>query len=229
MVVEEAVFVIAGDSKTRRNLSVRLKQLDRQFRLCRSPEEFQQGSSPQDAGCVLIHLAHVDFDLDWLMTLGRHEDHWPVIAITAEADVESAVLAMKRGAFDFLLETCDDLRLRSAIDEAIRWDAARRKEIAQVQAIRRRMKMLAPPLRDVIALLLDGKSNREIAHALGLCVRAIEARRAKVMKVMRARSLAGLVRQALMAREAGPIFSRSASDIASQDDRGALGISGHSP
>ena len=51
---------------------------------------------------------HAGHDLDLLARLGRHEHHWPVIGIAAEADVETAVLAMKRGAFDFLLESCSD-------------------------------------------------------------------------------------------------------------------------
>ena len=54
------------------------------------------------------HVAHAEIDLDWLTALGQHEHHWPVIGIAAEADVETAVLAMKRGAFDFLLEACSD-------------------------------------------------------------------------------------------------------------------------
>ena len=69
--------------------------------MCHSPDDFQQNSSPCDAGCILLHVAHADIDLDWLDTLGQHEDHWPVIGIAAEADVETAVLAMKRGRIRF--------------------------------------------------------------------------------------------------------------------------------
>jgi len=196
--------VISGDSKTRRNLSLRLKQLGCHLRLCHSPEDFQQNSSPRNAGCILLHVAHMDIDLDWLATLGRHEYHWPVIGIAAEADVETAVLAMKRGTFDFLLETCSDPQLQAAVDEAFRWDAAQRKHIAHVQTIRRRLQQLAPPLRDVLELLLHGKSNREMADELGLSVRSIEVRRAKVMQAMKARTLAALVRQMLLVRGLDP-------------------------
>ena len=199
MECEPVVFVISGDSKARRNLSLRLKQLGYDLRLCHSPEEFQQESSPRDAGCILLHVAHADVDLDWLTTLGQPEHHWPVIGIAAEADVETAVLAMKLGAFDFMLETCGDERLRAAVDEAFCRDADQRRLIARVQSIRRRLKLLAPPLRDVLDLLLEGKSNREIADALGKSVRSIEVRRAKVMQTMKARTLAALVRQTLLA------------------------------
>jgi FixJ family two-component response regulator len=204
MDVEPVVFVISGDSKVRRSLSLRLEQLDCEARLYRSPEDFQQGSAPHQAGCILLHVAHAEIDLDWLTTLGPLEDHWPVIGIAADADVETAVLAMKRGAFDFLQQACSDLHLRAAVDEALRWDAVRRKHIARVQSIRRRLAQLAPPLRDVLELLLRGKSNGEIAAELGLSRRSIEDRRAKVMDGMQARTLAALLRQMFLAQGAGP-------------------------
>jgi FixJ family two-component response regulator len=121
-----------------------------------------------------------------------------------EADVETVVRAMKRGAFDFLLETCSDRQLRTAVDDAFRWDSQQRRHIAHVQSIRRRLKQLPPPLRDVLDLLLEGKSNREIADELGLSVRSIEVRRSKVMRTMRARTLAALVRQTLVGHGIGP-------------------------
>ncbi len=210
MDVEPVVFVISGDSKVRRNLSVRLKQLGCDWRLCHSPANFQQNSSPHDAGCILLHVAHVEIDLVWLTAPGQPEHHWPVIGIAAEADVETAVQAMKRGAFDFLLESCSDQRLRAAVDEAFRWDAVQRKHISHVQAIRRRLKQLTPPLRDVLELLLKGKSNREIADELGRSIRSIEARRAKVMETMKARTLAALVRQALLVHGVAPSRSSPA-------------------
>ncbi len=93
--------------------------------------------------------------------------------------------------------------------EAFRWDAAQRKHIAQVQSIRRRLNQLPPPLRKVLDLILEGKSNREIAEELDLSVRAIEVRRAKLMQAMKARSLVDLVRQALMVRGARPCPSHA--------------------
>ena len=97
------VFVISGDSKVRRSLALRVTQLGCEGRLFHTPEEFQRNSSPQDAGCILFHVAHAEIDLDWLTTLGPREHHWPVIGIAAKAEVETAVLAMKRGAFDLSL------------------------------------------------------------------------------------------------------------------------------
>ena len=106
---------------------------------------------------------------------------------------------MKKGAFDFLLESCSDRRLTGAIDEACRWNAVCRQQIAVVQSARRRMDRLSPALRVVLDLLLRGHSNREIAAELNLSERTIEDRRAKIMRAMKVRTVVGLVRQALLA------------------------------
>ena len=219
MDVKPVVFVISGDSKARRSFSLRLKQLGCELRLCHSPKDFHQNSSPHDAGCILLHVSHADVDLDLLTTLGQqHEDHWPVIGIAAEADVETAVLAMKRGAFDFLLETYSDQRLRAVVEEAFRWDDDRRERIAHVQSILRRLKQLAPPLREVLDLLRQGKSNRAIAERLGMSVRSIEVRRAKVMETMKARTLATLLRQTFLVLGSSRSSSIVAEDSASELD-----------
>ena len=178
---------------------LRLKQLRFKTHLCHAPEDFQEGSSPRQPGCILLDVTRAEIDLEWLETLGPHDAHWPVIGIAATADVETAVLAMKCGAFDFLLASSDDQRLKDAICEAFRWDAEQRKHIAQVQSIRRRLQGLSAVQREVLDLLLKGKSNPEIARELGVSVRSIEVRRAKVMETLKARNVAALVKKVLAA------------------------------
>ena len=196
---EPVVFLICDNSKTRRQLAVRLKQLGYDAQPYNSADEFQKRSFATNAGCVLLFLTDPDGELEWLKEAGPCDGHWPVIALAADADVETAVRAMKNGAFDFLLESCGDGRLEAAIDEAFRSDAVCRRQTATVQSIRRRMEQLPPTLRAVLDLLLKGKSNREIAEELDLSERAIEDRRAKLMQAMKARSFVSLVRQALLA------------------------------
>jgi FixJ family two-component response regulator len=199
MDAEPVVFLICDNSKIRRQLAARLKQLGHQAQPFNSTDEFRERSFATDAGCVLLFLTDPDGELQWLKEAGPGDGHWPVVALAADADVEAAVRAMKNGAFDFLLEACADKRLSTAIDEAFRWDALQRRQTATVQSIRRRLDQLPPPLRAVLDLLVKGKSNREIAGELNLSERAIEDRRAKLMQAMKARSLAALVRQALLA------------------------------
>jgi two-component system response regulator FixJ len=199
MEAEPVVFLICDNSKTRRQLAMRVKVLGYEVLPFNSPDEFHEQSLATDVGCVLLFLTDADDELAWLKAAGPSDGHWPVVALAANADVETAVRAMKNGAFDFLLESCPDKRLSVAIDEAFRHDSALRRQIATVQSIRRRLDQIPPPLRAVLDLLVKGKSNREIADELHKSERAIEDRRAKLMKAMKAKTLAALVRQVLLA------------------------------
>ncbi len=208
---EPVVFLICDNSKTRRQFATRLKLLGYEAQLYNSADEFHKRSFATDAGCVLVFLTDPDGELHWLKEAGPCDGHWPVVAVAADADVETAVRAMKNGAFDFLLESCADRRLEAAIAEAFRRDAICRRQTASVQSIRRRMEQLPTPLRAVLDLLLKGKSNREIAEELNLSERAIEDRRAKLMQAMKARSLVSLVRQALLAD--GVVAKRGCGEV----------------
>ena len=191
---EPAVFLVAGDARARRALATRLSTLGPQTKTFRSTEEFFQVYAPGCAGCVLLDVSGSPVDLDLLQHLGQRGDHLPVVVISGQGDIPTAVRAMKLGALDFLEQSCSDARLAKAVEEALRWDADNRRRISQVEHVRRRLARLAPGHRNVLDMLVAGKSNREIAAELQLSVRSIEVRRAKVMQTMRARSLAELVR-----------------------------------
>jgi FixJ family two-component response regulator len=106
---------------------------------------------------------------------------------------------MKAGALNFLEKPWRDQQLWEAIQEALKWDAAHRQELVLRAKLRRRLQHLTPGEHGVLRLLIDGRLNKEIAEELGLSVRTIEVRRSKLMKKMKADSLAELVRATLTA------------------------------
>jgi FixJ family two-component response regulator len=197
---EPVVFVVAGDSKTRRALTSRLKTLDLPATVCRSADEFLQAYAPATPGVLLLDVSHPATDFEILIQLGQQANHLPVIGISSLCDVPTAVMAMKLGAMDYLSASCSDELLGNTIEQAFLWDADHRRHIAMVESIRRRLARLTPGHREVLELLVAGKANREIAAELDLSVRSIEVRRAKIMSTMRAKSLADLVRQTIMFR-----------------------------
>ena len=199
---QSMIFLVAGEPAALRELAARVESLKVPLKICRSVGEFLAAPTPVGPGCVVAGLPRRGQDsLRWLERLRRRDGQLPMIVVAAEADVPTAVRAMKLGVFDFLEKNCPAKQLKEAVRAALRWDTENRRRIARIHGARRRLAALQPGQRAVLDLLLEGKSNREIAAELELSVRAIEVRRAKVMAVMRAGSLAALVRLGMVAEE----------------------------
>jgi FixJ family two-component response regulator len=125
----------------------------------------------------------------------------PIILVTGYADVPVAVRAMKDGAFDVIEKPFSHQELLDRIHDALSKWAAGRHDEQERRAIQRRITTLSEGEREVLTLLCQGKSNKEIAASLKLTRRAIEARRAKIMRKMQAESLAQLIRMAMQQEE----------------------------
>ena len=107
---------------------------------------------------------------------------------------------MRAGAINFLEKPCGEQELWAGrAREALHCDARNRRRFTRRQSIQRRLARLTPGERQVLRLLVAGESNKSIAAELKVSVRAIEVRRAKVMKKTRAESLAELIRMTLAA------------------------------
>ena len=195
---QSRVFIVGGSSRARRVLAARVERFDLPSAVCPSAEEFFARLRPTDTGCVLLKISLPAVDLEVLKRRSERGMHLPVVAISELRDIALAVTAMKLGTRDFLDDSCSDEQLAQAIEEAFRWGADHRRRIVRVQNIRRRVARLDAGHRDVLNLVVAGRSNREIAAELQLSVRSIEVRRARVMRTMRAQSLADLVRQTLL-------------------------------
>lgn len=121
----------------------------------------------------------------------------PVVFVTGYGDVPSAVRAMKGGAVDFLAKPFDAEALLAHIREALRAHAQRRDARCGLAAIRARAATLSPRERQVFERVAAGEANKSVAMDLGISARTVEIHRSRLMKKMRARSLAELVRMKL--------------------------------
>jgi FixJ family two-component response regulator len=118
------------------------------------------------------------------------------VFLTGRGDVQTSVHAMKEGAVDFLTKPVDDTQLFAAVDQALKRDAEQRLERAIRDTIQRRLAMLTPRERQVMAHVIRGRLNKQIAADLGTGEKTVKVHRARVMSKMVARSVAELVQLA---------------------------------
>lgn len=197
---EPTVFIIDDDPAVRQALDVLVKSMHLRPEMYASAEEFLDTYDARRPGCMLLDVRMPGIGgLELLERLGAQETHVPVILLSAYGDVPMVVRAMKSGATTFLEKPCRDQQLWEAIQDALKWDVKNRTLAARKGRIERRIARLTDGEREVLAMLIDGMPNKGIAAQLGLSVRTIEVRRAKVMGKMEADSLAELIRLTLSA------------------------------
>ena len=121
----------------------------------------------------------------------------PIIVLTGQGDIQTAVLAMKAGAFDFLEKPYEDEVLLAAIEAALA--ASPDDHIRQAVDSAQRIARLSPREREVLDALVAGASNKVIAFDLGLSVRTVEVHRARMMERLGTRQLAEAIRLAVLA------------------------------
>ncbi|MGD9545081.1 MAG: response regulator FixJ [Methylocystis sp.] len=156
---------------------------------------------PESAGCIVADVRMPEVSgLDLLVELKNRNLGLPIIIITGHGDVPLAVEAMKRGAVDFLEKPFDDQALFAAVKRALSKHEAVQSRQAEERQMSERLATLTKREREILEMLVDGRSNKVIAHDLGISVRTVEAHRANVMTKMRVKNLAELVRMFLDGR-----------------------------
>jgi FixJ family two-component response regulator len=118
----------------------------------------------------------------------------PIVFITGRGDIPTSVRAMKSGAVDFLTKPINDEDLLAAVRNAIEMDWRARVAQVELDALGQRLASLTPREREVLAHVVTGRLNKQIAADLGTVEKTIKVHRARIMAKMAARSLADLVR-----------------------------------
>ena len=201
METDPTIFIVDDDPAVRQALTVLVRSMHLQAEAYESAQQFLDAFDAARPGCLLLDVRMPGISgLGLLEQFNREEVPLPAIVMSAYGDVPMVVRAMKAGALNFLEKPCRDQQLWEAIQEALKWDS--RPSAAGGPAHARSSiacNVLPPANTTCCALLIDGKSNKTIAAELNLSVRTIEVRRAKLMKKMKAESLAELIRLTLLA------------------------------
>src|SRR3984893_7741454 len=191
------VFVIDDDAAIRDALQSLISSMKLHVELFGSAAEFLQRERPDVPSCLVLDVRLPGISgLEFQRKLTEANHSIPVIFITGHGDIPMSVRAMKAGAVEFLTKPFHDQDLLDAIHTAIERDRERRREAVLAAELRERYATLTERERQIMALVVVGRANKQIAAELNLSEMTVKVHRGQVMRKMQAGSLPGLVRMA---------------------------------
>lgn len=195
---EPTVFIVDDDQAVARSLRWLIETVGLKVATFASAQAFLDGYDASKQGCLVLDVRMPGMSgLELQERLAAQRIHVPIIFITGHGDVQMAVRAVQTGAFDFVEKPFNDQDLLDRIQKAIVFDAKQRGRDLQQAQLRALFASLTPREREVLDLVVEGKSNKAIANSFGLSAKTVEVHRAKMMEKMQARSIADLVKMAM--------------------------------
>ncbi len=192
------VYIVDDDDVTRRYFCAVLGAETFKCQPLDSAEAFLKAYDPQQPGCLVLDIQMPGMTgLELQNQLNLRDAVIPIIFVSGHAQVPTAVEALLQGAYGFLQKPVSAETLLAQVRKAIEHDATHRVELRERDRIIQRFHSLTPREREVLMMLMAGRSNKVMASDLSLSQRTVELYRARVMEKTGARSLAQLVRMAL--------------------------------
>jgi FixJ family two-component response regulator len=162
-----------------------------------SAKAFLDAYQPEALGCLVLDVAMPELNgLELQQRLTRTGVLLPIVFLTGHGDIPMSVQAIKAGAMDFLTKPVRDTDLLRAVHAALQRAAEQRELISETVLLRQRYDSLTPRERDVMAHVVAGELNKQVAIDLGITEHTIKVHRGRVMEKMGVQSLADLVRAA---------------------------------
>jgi FixJ family two-component response regulator len=191
------VFLVDDNPSIRKALQRLFDSTGITCRTFASAQDFLDSPRPAVPACLILDL-HIPglSGLELQRELARQDQSIPIIFLTGHGDVPTAVRAMKEGAVEFLSKPFDDRDLLEAVRRAIQRDRTDLRHRLELAELRARLESLTPREREVLALVVTGRLNKQVAAELDASEKTIKVHRHQVMRKMEAKSLAELVRMA---------------------------------
>jgi FixJ family two-component response regulator len=196
--IKPRVFVVDDDHSILTAMSRLLGLAGYDVETYASPDDFLARHDPHAPGCALLDVGLGEIDgLTLQDALSEREPERPIIFLTGCDDVRTGVRAMKAGAIDYLTKPVQEDALLAAIERAIEADRASRRARDESAQVVHRLEQLTPREREVMAHVVRGRLNKQIANDLGIVEKTVKVHRARVMEKLGVRSVAALVQSVL--------------------------------
>jgi len=192
---DSIVYIVDDDPSMCEALTRLLGTVSLRAEAFETPQEFLNAKRPDAPSCLVLDVRLPGLSgLDLQRELADTDPPIQIVFVTAHGDIPMTVQALKAGAVDFLTKPFRDQQLLDAVQQAIDRDRAARRQWADLAELRRRYEAVTPREREVMALVVTGLLNKQIAARLHTGEATVKAHRAQLMRKMDADSVAQLVR-----------------------------------
>ncbi|HRI17599.1 MAG TPA: response regulator [Burkholderiaceae bacterium] len=188
------VFIVEDDALLARALARLLREHGWQSARFASAEEFLAAHDPCAPGCLLLDVELPGLDgISLQQRLAERRSALPIVFLTGHGDIPMTVRALKRGALDFLTKPVAAAALLAAVSAAVAQNARHRADQDELADARRRYESLSEREREVLAGVLAGRLNKQIAAELGVVEQTVKYHRARIAERMQTRTTAELM------------------------------------
>jgi RNA polymerase sigma factor (sigma-70 family) len=189
------VFVVDDDPSVRSSLKFLLSTVGLQVESFDSADAFLHKKPPDAPSCLVLDVRLPGLSgLDFQRELAARNTRIPIIFLAGHGDIPMSVRAMKAGAVEFLTKPFRDQDLLDAVRIALERDRARREQDKDVMILQRRFDSLTSREQEVIAMVVAGMLNKQIADQLGTAESTVKVQRSRAIEKMHAESLVDLIR-----------------------------------
>jgi FixJ family two-component response regulator len=191
---QSTVFVVDDDASVREALSDLFQSLGLRVEVFASTQEFLKNRRPEGPGCLVLDVRLPGKSgLDFQQELNAANISLPIVFLTGHGDIPMSVRAIKAGAVEFLTKPFREQDLLDAVQTALEQDRVNRTEEKVIATLRQRFALLTPREQTILALVVAGRRNKQIAAEIGTSEVTVKVHRTNLMHKMEALSLADLI------------------------------------